>query len=934
MARLAVYGAISTALAGGVIASAFAQRSNFYAACIYLYKSNACLMIILNLGLFLTIIAGHLVQIIFFGNLRTLEVEHLYERAWYAVTETCLAMTIFKDEFDTRFVVMFTVLLFLKVFHWLCQDRVESMEQSPEIPLSFHVRMVTMIAILVTLDVLLVLHSVELVRLKGPNMMIMFGFEYTLLATSLLASFGKYVLHTIDLRSEEPWENKSMLLFYLDLVADFVKLVTYLLFFMVILVCYGLPLHIIRDVYMTMRSFLQKCKDLIQYRKATRNMNERYPDASPADLAALSDPICIICREEMVDHQHQHTPAAAAADAGAETGAETDTPARPATPRSSGSNTNVPKKLPCGHIFHFHCLKSWLERQQSCPTCRRLVLDPPTPAPTPVPQVPGDAAQGAGAPGAAHPTGVQQHGNLHPAGNHPAPDNANNNNAPAPPALGLGQNPVPYHGMGFTVLAPQGQYPLTGWHPQMMNGGALPGAFYPEGAQAGTGATAGTTAATGGATGTAGTGAGAGLGAGAAGGGRGHPIPNYLLPHVSHPIPGFIPLFPVGAMPEVHPHNIWAAHAPAGQSGNSASSSQQQQQQQGLGSGSGSGSAAGSEAGGISTGGGASGSRPTTRSSTTPPTQTPLSGSAAILGSGNGSRLTTDQIPLTSLDALSDEQLQYLEENTRRGLQERLRILQAVESQIAESVGVLNRVLGAMPPAGTPFRSDTADPPSPVFGSAASTTTPPPLSSSTATEASAGSGTTASSASSSSPSSSRSWAFGAGTSQVGLQSSLVGRGVHGLGSSSMATATATCQERHEGGGGVAAESQASEAEVLLASSSSSSPSPVPSSIGLSTGDDPVNRLSGQAAVGDDGGLVGGDRKGKAKKTEEELALEQEEEQKALAEAAGNHLLGVEADQDQDQDQDEDEEDAQCSPQEMVRRRWAQKDVSSARPQQS
>lgn len=103
-------------------------------------------------------------------------------------------------------------------------------------------------------------------------------------------------------------------------------------------------------------------------------MNERYPDASPADLAALSDPICIICREEMVDHQHQQTQAAADAATGAETGAETgagagaDTPVRPATPRSSGSNTNVPKKLPCGHIFHFHCLKSWLERQQSCPT--------------------------------------------------------------------------------------------------------------------------------------------------------------------------------------------------------------------------------------------------------------------------------------------------------------------------------------------------------------------------------------------------------------------------------------------------------------------------------------------------------------------------------------------------------------------------------------
>jgi hypothetical protein len=28
------------------------------------------------------------------------------------------------------------------------------------------------------------------------------------------------------------------------------------------------------------------------------------------------------------------------------------------------------KKLPCNHLFHFHCLRTWLERQQSCPTCR------------------------------------------------------------------------------------------------------------------------------------------------------------------------------------------------------------------------------------------------------------------------------------------------------------------------------------------------------------------------------------------------------------------------------------------------------------------------------------------------------------------------------------------------------------------------------------
>lgn len=34
-------------------------------------------------------------------------------------------MTIFREEFDLQFIVVFTTLLFLKIFHWLCQDRVE-----------------------------------------------------------------------------------------------------------------------------------------------------------------------------------------------------------------------------------------------------------------------------------------------------------------------------------------------------------------------------------------------------------------------------------------------------------------------------------------------------------------------------------------------------------------------------------------------------------------------------------------------------------------------------------------------------------------------------------------------------------------------------------------------------------------------------------------
>lgn len=51
--------------------------------------------------------------------------QHLMERSWYAMTETCLAFTVFRDDFSPKFVALFTVLLFLKSFHWLAEDRVD-----------------------------------------------------------------------------------------------------------------------------------------------------------------------------------------------------------------------------------------------------------------------------------------------------------------------------------------------------------------------------------------------------------------------------------------------------------------------------------------------------------------------------------------------------------------------------------------------------------------------------------------------------------------------------------------------------------------------------------------------------------------------------------------------------------------------------------------
>lgn len=98
------------------------------------------------------------------------------------------------------------------------------------------------------------------------------------------------------------------------------------------------------NMFFLSRNFKKALNDVILSRRAIQNMNTLYPDATPEELQ-MSDNICIICREDMVNNS---------------------------------------KKLPCGHIFHTICLRSWFQRQQTCPTCRLNILRTPVQASSPV----------------------------------------------------------------------------------------------------------------------------------------------------------------------------------------------------------------------------------------------------------------------------------------------------------------------------------------------------------------------------------------------------------------------------------------------------------------------------------------------------------------------------------------------------------------------
>ncbi|KAG9885631.1 hypothetical protein KCV02_g19073, partial [Aureobasidium melanogenum] len=404
--RLAAYAGTSALVAAGALLKAFHQRPNFYSATVYLSQSNACVLILTNLALVTACSFIYGLQRLFYGPLRPIEIEHLSEKAWYAVLDTLLAMPSLRDEVGGWMLAVFVLLLAGKVWSWIGEGRVDILEQQPpQNPRLFHARLASSLLVSTAFSAAMLRYCIATVKDDPrPGMMVIFTFEFAILLIFSLFTLLRYVLALTEARvlkqqtkakmderraeiraererlereregstdpeslpplpSEEDvdeneidvpgWEEKRRWLFGLELATDFIKLIVYTVFFGISLTFMGLPMHIIRDVYLTFASFVKRVQDYNNYRKATQNMNSRYPDATSEELT--NDNTCIVCREVMVPW------------------GQPDAAGQARRPSLINEGMRA-KKLPCGHILHLRCLKAWLERQQACPTCRRPVI--------------------------------------------------------------------------------------------------------------------------------------------------------------------------------------------------------------------------------------------------------------------------------------------------------------------------------------------------------------------------------------------------------------------------------------------------------------------------------------------------------------------------------------------------------------------------------
>ncbi|PKI83277.1 RING-type E3 ubiquitin transferase [Malassezia vespertilionis] len=380
---LALYSAGSATALGAVLLKAGLEQPDYFSAATWIANSNGCFLILFNFVFSVLLLCGRLMQCILFGQLRRTELEKFTEMLGFQLFDVFLTLTLFPINFNLQYVALACIFKFVELFHLLASIRIEQMGQMQSFTRLFHVRMLALFSWLGAVDVFLAFVMTLLTAQDfGPGSFMIYMTASAFLETIHLgALMCKYACECYEQSQEELWHEKSRYLFYIDLVSDLLMFLTYP-------ACYGLfilfsssgapfflPFSATRNFSLLGFSLYKKVRELLRFRAATRDMENRYPSLTYDELEEMGDRTCIICREEFVI-------------------------AAPADTESAPLDANsVPKKLGCGHVFHFRCLHSWLERQQSCPTCRRSVLE--TSAGPSVPQGEATQPQGTPAPGGA-----------------------------------------------------------------------------------------------------------------------------------------------------------------------------------------------------------------------------------------------------------------------------------------------------------------------------------------------------------------------------------------------------------------------------------------------------------------------------------------------------------------------------------------------------
>ncbi|KAM9374219.1 E3 ubiquitin-protein ligase AMFR isoform 1-T1 [Phaethornis superciliosus] len=304
----------------------------------YLLSDSLCVWVLVNTACCVLMLVAKLIQCMVFGPLRVSERQHLKDKFWNFIFYKFIfifgVLNVQTVEEVVMWCLWFSGLVFLHLMVQLCKDRFEYLSFSPTTPMSSHIRVLTLLmAMLLSCCGLAVICGV-IGYTHGMHTLAFMAAESLLVTVRTAHVILRYVIHLWDLNHEGTWEGKGTYVYYTDFVMELTLLSLDLMHHIHMLVFGNIWLSMASLViFMQLRYLFHEVQRRIRrhknYLRVVGNMEARFAVATPEELAANNDD-CAICWDSM----------------------------------------QSARKLPCGHLFHNSCLRSWLEQDTSCPTCR------------------------------------------------------------------------------------------------------------------------------------------------------------------------------------------------------------------------------------------------------------------------------------------------------------------------------------------------------------------------------------------------------------------------------------------------------------------------------------------------------------------------------------------------------------------------------------
>ncbi|CEM02268.1 unnamed protein product [Vitrella brassicaformis CCMP3155] len=149
------------------------------------------------------------------------------------------------------------------------------------------------------------------------------------------ASVGfQVVMHCIDTQAQQ---NKYTSIFTVKMVVELLingLMAAHDMFLWAVFGSYSaMDIFIMCSLRISIMALRRQYKRLRNFRVVSSLLEKSFPPATADEIKSPNE-ICVICRDTM----------------------------------------SSARRLPCGHVFHLHCLRQWLENEITCPICRATLL--------------------------------------------------------------------------------------------------------------------------------------------------------------------------------------------------------------------------------------------------------------------------------------------------------------------------------------------------------------------------------------------------------------------------------------------------------------------------------------------------------------------------------------------------------------------------------